>query len=798
MIRISPVQFITPDTAGAGHLIERIRQAGGPLRLRIRVSGLVQGVGFRPCVHRLSCRYGLSGFVRNTVGGVEIEVEGSGERVGDLLAALQAEAPPLGEIQRIDIATVELTGDSGFQIVDSMQSSDETALVSPDAATCGDCLREMRNPDDRRYRYPFINCTNCGPRFTIVEAVPYDRAQTTMRGFELCPACANEYADPSDRRFHAEPTACAVCGPQVTLLDFSGGALAAGDRAIEDARSRLANGHILAVKGLGGFHLACDAANEQAVMRLRQCKGRPHKSLAVMCPDLKTARAYCTISASEAKVLAGVHRPILLLKSRSVPEAGLAPVAAAVTSGSGDLGMMLPYTPLHHLLFEGIGLTCLVMTSGNRSEDPMVMDNEEAMAKLKGIADALLVHDRPVWNRCDDSVAHMDEDRLVLLRRSRGFAPLPVPLGREVRPTLAVGAMTNTVFALAAGRRVFLSQHIGDVDNLETLQFLREAVQKYRRWLGIEPAIVAHDMHPDLLTTHLAHELAEGRRRVAVQHHHAHFASALAAAGIDGEAQGLVLDGTGWGPDRTMWGGELLVGSAAHVRRAGHLRLLPLPGGDAAIKKPVRIAAAYLHALAPATAHAPLDLWRRISPEEAAVVRRMIDRGINTPSTSSAGRLFDAVAALLGVRDEVTYEGQAAIELEQLARAGDGLEGPRLRLEVAEQDGTVIIDPEPLVSGLVDALLNRCGIEHLALGFHTALAESLAAACARVCDRGGPAEVVLCGGVFQNRILSRLTAKALQALGLKPALPGRIPVNDGGIALGQVLVANAVTQRNRE
>jgi len=798
MTPVSPVQFIKPGTVATGHLIESIRQGDGPIRLRIQVSGLVQGVGFRPFVYRVCSRFGLSGLVCNTLGGVEIEADGSGEQMESLLASLQAESPPLADIHWIEISTLEPTGDSsGFRIVKSMPSSEETALVSPDVAPCDDCLSEMRNPNNRRYQYPFINCTNCGPRFTIVETVPYDRKQTTMRDFELCPECAKEYADPSDRRFHAEPIACTVCGPHVALLDFSGKKLAEGDLAMEDARSRLAKGQILAVKGLGGFHLACDATCDKAVSRLRHCKGRPHKPLAVMCPDLSRAQGYCEISASETKLLAGFPRPILLLRRRSSPGAGLAPIAPAVVSGSSDLGMMLPSTPLHHLLFEEKNLTCLVMTSGNRSDEPIVIDNETAMVKLNGIADALLVHDRPVWNRCDDSVGFLDDDKLVLLRRSRGFAPLPVPIDREVKTTLALGAMTNNVFALAAGRRVFLSQHIGDVDNLETLMSLRDSIKKFRRWLGFDFSVVAHDMHPDLLTTHLAYELAEGRHRVAVQHHHAHFASALAASGIDGEAQGLVLDGTGWGPDRTIWGGELLVGSVASIRRAGHLRVLPLPGGEAAIRKPWRLAVAYLHTLVPAAAQASLDIWRRTSPDEVSVVRRMVDRGFNTPYTSSAGRLFDAVAALLGVRKEVTYEGQAAIELEQLARAGDETQGPKLRLEVKEQSGVVIVDPEPLLTGLVDALLNKCDLASLALGFHAALADSLGKACARVRDRGGPADVVLSGGVFQNRILNRLTVRALEAFDLKPVLPGRIPINDGGLALGQVLVANAVTQENK-
>jgi len=536
---------LEPGPAASDHLEEAERHGDEQLRLCIRIFGLVQGVGFRPFVRRLAERVGVSGVVRNTVGGVEIEAEGSAKQVLTLLSTVQVKSPPIAEIQRIDSSMLEPTGESGFRIVESTQSSDETALVSSDVGTCDDCLHEMRDSNDRRYRYPFTNCTNCGPRFTIVEGVPYDRERTTMRGFDLCPACAREYGDISDRRFHAEPIACRVCGPHVTLLDLSGGTLAEGDLAVENARELLAGGKILAVKGLGGFHLACDATSEKAVSRLRQTKGRPHKPFAVMCRDLECVQGYCKVSAAEARYLGSTRRPILLIKRRSSARTRLAPIAHAVAPGLGDMGVILPYTPLHHLLFDRENLACLVMTSGNLSEEPIVVDNEEAVAKLGGIADAFLIHNRPVWNRCDDSVGFVDDDNLVLVRRSRGFSPLPVPLNREVKPTLAVGAMTNNVFALAAGRRVFLSQHIGDVDNAETIAFLRESIDKFRRWLGIDPAVIAHDLHPDLLTTHLAYELAEGRRRVAVQHHHAHFAAALAAAGVVGEAQGLVLDGTG-------------------------------------------------------------------------------------------------------------------------------------------------------------------------------------------------------------------------------------------------------------
>jgi hydrogenase maturation protein HypF len=453
---------------------------------------------------------------------------------------------------------------------------------------------------------------------------------------------------------------------------------------------------------------------------------------------------------------------------------------------------MLPYTPLHHLLFAGGGPSCLVMTSANRGEEPMVIDNDQAVRTLGDVADVMLVHDRAIWNRCDDSVGYMMGERLHLMRRSRGFVPLPVYVEQELRPTLALGAMLNHTFAIADGKRVFLSQHIGDVDNLETLAFLKESIAKFRKWLGVDPEMIAHDLHPDLPTTHLAMEMAEGRRMVGVQHHHAHFASAVAATGVEGEAQGWVLDGTGWGADGTIWGGELLVGTAVRVRRAAHLRPLPLPGGEASIRRPLRTAAAYLHAMVPASADMPLDLWNRTLPGELSVVRRMIDRDFNTPVTSSAGRLFDAVAALLGVRDEITYEGQAAIETEQIARSGRVNLYSNMQLDVVDKDEVLVLEPQPLFEAIVEGMLAGDDRADLAMSFHEGLAQSLAAASACIHEMGGPSTVVLCGGVFQNRILIELTVRALLEAGLDPVIPGRIPVNDAGLPLGQALVANAL------
>lgn len=759
--------------------------------LLLRVKGIVQGVGFRPFVHRTASDLGLRGWVRNTFEGSEIWVEGPAGAVRALVRALQERPPPMARIDAVEATETNPKGLSDFRIDPSVHEEGEAALVSPDMSVCADCLREMRDPTDRRYRYPFINCTNCGPRFAIVQQVPYDRAATTMSRFNLCDDCSREYRDPRDRRYHAQPNACARCGPTVRLLAPSGHTLADAEAAIARAREMLNDGGIVAVKGLGGFHLACDATRADVVRRLRERKPRPHRPLAVMCRDMDAVRAHCQVSEREASELASPRRPILLLPRRVPSQPGATPLAAEVAPGHEDLGVMLPYTPLHEMLLEQGAPGCLVMTSGNRTAGPIESTNEGALRMLGRIADALLVHDRDIWNRCDDSVAVVRCGTLMLMRRSRGFVPLPVVLPAATKPTLAVGAMYANVFAVAQGTHAFLSQHIGDVDNVQTAEFQRESIEKLRAWLGVRFEVVAHDLHPDLLTTHLAMELGRGAKTVAVQHHHAHFAAALTSCGYSGEAQGLVLDGTGYGLDGTIWGGELLVGGPRRVRRAGHLQALALPGGEAAIRRPLRIAVAYLHAAVPEAQAMPLDLWHRAVPGEIEVIRRMVDRRFNTPMTTSVGRLFDAVASLLGVRDEVTYEGQAAIELEQLARGGHP-HATDVRFGMIERDGKLVIDPAPVLRGLAKGLVARKSAADLAMGFHEALADAFAHASGMVRDRGGPRVVALCGGVFQNRILIEQTVAALAGRGLTALEPGSIPVNDGGLALGQVVVANAV------
>jgi len=781
------------------------------LRVSIQCKGFVQGVGFRPFVYRIANNYEVSGFVRNMSWGVEIEVQGENEQVEQFTYDLQNKLPPLAEIQSLEQKVIPVCDiETGFRIIDSVESFAEASLISPDVATCPDCRREMNDPQDRRFHYPFINCTNCGPRFTIIEEVPYDRAKTTMRNFALCSECGNEYRNPADRRFHAEPVACPVCGPKI---EFVGKAVkekskeAVGqdcptskinknkndDEDIYKTVNALKAGRIVAIKGLGGFHLACDATNEDAVIRLRARKNRPYKPLAVMIPDIETVRQYCETTEAEEKELQSYRQPILLLKKKIGLTKTKNSLAEALAPGLNEVGVMLPYTPLHHLIFSIGKFPALVMTSGNRSEEPIVIVNDDALSKLETIADDFLLHNRPIWNRCDDSVGYFREDRLVLTRRSRGFAPSPVLLSFDVPPMLAVGAQYCNVFTLADKRRAFLSQYIGDVDSLETLTFLKESIEKLERWLDIQPDIIVHDLHPDLLTTRFAQEIGRDKRLIAVQHHHAHFASALVANGISGPAIGVVFDGTGYGDDKTIWGGEFFVGDIGTVKRVGHLKPFPLPGGDAAIRKPVRTAIAILHALLP-NKKLPKTILDSVSEDEITVVRQMVDKRFNTIPTSSIGRLFDAVSSTLGVRHEVTYEGQAAIELEHLASRANSavsvIEKYDLHFSIEQAGDTLQISSTQFLSGLCDAIENNESNLELAFAFHFSLAEVTCKLVKEIAENYKLNNTVLCGGVFQNRLLTNLLASELKQHGIEPVLPGLIPVNDGGISLGQIAVAS--------
>jgi hydrogenase maturation protein HypF len=753
-------------------------------RVRIRVEGVVQGVGFRPFVHRLASELGLDGFVRNDERGVVIEVEGEGAAVAAFLARLPAEAPPLASVDVVEQEAMPVRGERGFAIVDSTATGAPDALVSPDVAVCADCLRELFDPADRRYRYPFINCTNCGPRFTIVRGVPYDRPLTTMAGFTMCAACEAEYHDPANRRFHAQPNACPDCGPRLHLRGSDPSVLVQPTRCtntegsdpfmhepLRTATEALRNGAVVAVKGIGGFHLACVAADEAAVARLRARKHREEKPFALMAADLRAAAELVTVGPVEAALLRGRDRPIVIAPRRPGVR-----VAEAVAPHTRELGVMLPYSPLHHLLLADVGEP-LVMTSGNVSDEPIAYRDDEALERLAGIADVFLLHDRPIQTRTDDSVLRVARGRPLPLRRSRGAVPsvLALPVAAE-RDVLACGAELKSTFCVARGRRAWLSHHIGDLKNAETLASFEEGVAHFERLFAVAPVVVAHDLHPDYLSTTYA--LArEGVEHVAVQHHHAHLAACLAEHGETGPAVGAIFDGAGLGTDGTVWGGEILVGDLHGFERCGHLWPVPLPGGDAAAREPWRMACAWRMA-----AGGDARPLRGIDPDRWRAVARLAETGVAAPPTTSVGRLFDAVAALCGIRLEVSYEGQAAMELEA---ACEGSEHGAYPLESVYG----VLDARETILAVDRDVSRGVGVGVIATRFHHALADATADDCARLAADRGLDLVVLSGGAFQNRRLLERTADGLARVGLRVLVPERLPPNDGGISFGQAAVA---------
>ncbi len=793
-------------------------ETGSPVRTAVRVEGIVQGVGFRPFVYALATRLALAGLVGNDVDGVFAEVEGSAAAITEFLRALERDAPPLARVERVTATRMPPTGAAAFEIVASEPTGRRRTLIAADTATCPDCLRELADPSDRRFRYPFINCTNCGPRFTIVRDVPYDRPLTTMAGFEMCEQCAAEYHDPANRRFHAQPTCCPACGPRLTLLDQSGKPLPEITAELAAAAAMLRQGRIVAVKGLGGYHLAVDAANEQAVAALRARKHREDKPFAIMTADLATARRLCQVDDAAASLLESHARPIVLL-----PRLQEADVAASVAPGNRQLGIMLPYTPLHHVLLEAVGRP-LVLTSGNVSDEPIAYRDGDALGRLAGIADAFLTHDRAIHIRTDDSVARAVGGHPMLIRRSRGYVPEPVRVnGGFPRPVLACGAELKNTFCLAKGRHAFVSHHIGDLENAETLRSFTEGIGHFTRLFDVTPEVVAYDLHPEYLSTKYALDL-EGVDLVGVQHHHAHIASCLADNGFDDPVIGVAFDGTGYGTDGTIWGGEFLIADLAKFLRVGHLAQVPMPGGAAAIRQPWRMAAAYLDELSsaglaiPATSTAglaipatPADAPGPVRVGEHAagldvtalpVARRnaarwdpivsMARRRFNAPLTSSAGRLFDAVAAIVGVRDEITYEGQAAIELEQLADPGEA-RTYRAGIETApiEAGEPFLVRGTDLVAAAVDDLALGVSAELIAARFHNGVAALIEDGCVLLREQHALNTVALSGGVFQNLLLLSRTVTRLESAGFRVLLHSRVPCNDGGISLGQATVAAA-------
>ena len=782
-------------------------------RLRLSIRGLVQGVGFRPHVYVLATDLLLSGVVANTPDGVEIEVEGPSGAVEEFARRVVRDAPALAVVEGLTRRQLPPIGGTGFRIDASHAGSGDVrgrTFASPDVATCGDCLRELTDPADRRYRHPFISCTNCGPRLTIITGLPYDRPRTTMAGFAMCSACTSEYGDPVDRRFHAQTIACPDCGPSLELV-VTGSPAAVGESALSAARRLLAAGGIVAVKGLGGYHLACDASNESAVAELRRRKRRGDRPFAVMARDLSTATALAVVSEAEEALLTGPQRPIVLLRRRrwgagtdsSVVTHPL--ITAGVAPGCLDVGLFLPYTPLHVLLLgldgDVPGPSALVMTSGNLGGEPIVTDDDDALTRLAPMVDGWLRHDRPIHVACDDSVVRVVDGQELAIRRSRGYAPMPTALPFDVPPTLAVGADLKNTFCLAEGRYAWLSQHIGDMDDLATLDTFDRAETQLEELTNVRPERLAADLHPRYRSTGWARGHAARRPVTAVQHHHAHIAAVLGEHGHDGRQPvlGIAFDGTGYGPDGAVWGGEVLLADYAGFRRYAHLGYVPLAGGDATVERPYRMACAHL-AAAGVEWTPDLPPVAACPDAELVVLRRQLDTGFGCVPTSSIGRLFDAVSALAGVRQVVAYEAQAAIELEGAARStldpeGAGTAGPdadggyRLPLSRARSDEPWVADAAPLVRGVVADVRDGIPAALVGVRFHLALVELIREVADRARAELGRLTVVLGGGVFQNALLLGGAVRALRTDGHTVLRPRRLPPNDGGLALGQLLVA---------
>ena len=729
-------------------------------RRQIRIRGVVQGVGFRPFVHNLARRLGLAGYVLNSSAGVVAEVEGAPAALDSFVESLRTEAPPLARIEEMFVAEIDPLGERDFAIRESQAREGEFVLVSPDVATCPDCYRDFTDLANRRYGYAFTNCTNCGPRYTIIRDIPYDRPNTTMAAFRMCAACQAEYDDPGNRRFHAQPNACAECGPQLSA-------------PISEARRRLREGEIVAIRGLGGFHLACDARNDGAVRLLRERKRRSDKPFALMARDVAAVEAFCAVSDDDRQALASARRPIVIL-----PRLADSGISAAVAPGNNTIGVMLPYTPLHHLLFSGAPYDALVMTSGNLSEEPIVTSNEEALDRLRPLADWFLLHNRDIYMRADDSVVRTFEGVERVLRRSRGFVPRAIDLGMEVAEILACGGELKNTFCLSKGRYAVLSQHIGDMENYETLVFFEETLANLKKLFRVEPRAVAHDLHPGYLSTQYALRVPD-LEKIGVQHHHAHIASCMAENGLRGKVIGVALDGTGYGTDGQIWGGEFLVADYGGFERRAHLRYVPLAGGDAAVRQPWR----------PALAEFPeLAIWRDVPESQRKLVRGMIAQRVNTIDTSSCGRLFDAVAAIIGVRQQINFEGQAAIELETIAADGVA-DGYPFALEGDS------VDFRPAIERIVAEVRAGTPAPMIAARFHNTMAEAIMEVCRRLRAQEKLNRVCLGGGTFQNMKLLARALAGLRRLDFEVFIHAQVPPNDGGIALGQAVIATEILRR---
>ncbi len=749
--------------------------------MRLEVEGIVQGVGFRPFVYRLAREYGIKGEVANTSSGVTILLEGDEEDIESFERGLGEKTPPLARITKVSAYPEKVKGRNVFSILQSLGQDEKSTLISPDVSVCDDCLDELFDPSDRRYHYPFINCTNCGPRYTIIDDIPYDRPHTSMKSFRMCPACQAEYDDPGNRRFHAQPNACAQCGPRVTLLDNARKKIETKDPVRKVARL-LRQGHIVAVKGIGGFHLAADAENDQAVLRLRKRKHREEKPLALMSNAISDIRRYAVVEEGDESLLTSYQRPIVLLRKKQ-PQ----PLSEAVAPRNNCFGAMLSYTPLHYLLLY-FGFTALVMTSGNMSEEPIAIDNDDAFLRLAGIADYFLIHDRDIYLRSDDSIVRRSAGVTRFIRRSRGYVPTPIFLKRDMPRILACGAELKNTVCLTRENEAFLSQHMGDLENMEAYDFFCSTIEHMKRILNIEPEILAHDCHPDYLSTRYAME-QQGIEKVQVQHHHAHIVSCMAENHLDGPVIGLSFDGTGYGSDGALWGGEVLLADNQRFTRKAHLNYVPMPGGASAIKEPWRMAVSYLiDAFGDAFRGLDLPLLTQIEDLKIGVMVEMISKRVNAPNTSSLGRLFDGVAALVGIRNRVHYEGQAAMELEMIAEKG---RGKPYDYEWTPGDVRKILTG-PIISDVVHDMEAGVSPSRISGRFHLTLVRLFRELCEDIRVETGLNRVALSGGVFQNRLLLAGLIHALTKSGFQVFSHQLVPTNDGGISLGQAVVAAAV------
>ncbi len=774
-------------------------------RKRFEVRGIVQGVGFRPFIYNLAQSLDLAGYVLNDSAGVIIEVQGSEDSLAHFQIRLGCDLPPLAQIDGLIIVDVPLGAEHDFTIRHSEVAEGEFVLVSPDVASCDDCWADSTSEDNRRWGYPFTNCTNCGPRYTIIRDVPYDRATTTMAGFTMCAECQAEYDDPRNRRFHAQPNACARCGPGLALVEHRDAALdpalvfSSGDQSREilaQVRGLLRDGKIVAIKGLGGFLLCCDAENDSAVRRLRKRKRRSDKPFALMAREVESVRAFCAVSADDLVALNSAARPIVVMERLPVTR-----ISAAVAPGNDSVGVMLPYTPLHALLFgDSYGaeakwpeFSALVMTSGNISEEPIVISNDEAWQRLGAVADWFLFHNRDIYMRVDDSVVRAFAGRTRLLRRSRGYVPRPIDLGFPMQEILACGAQLKNTFCLTKDRYALLSQHIGDLENYETMQFFEETLANLQKLFRVHPTIIAHDLHPHYMSTRFALDQPQ-TVKIGVQHHHAHIASCMAENGIRDKVIGVAFDGTGYGTDGQIWGGEFLVADFAGFERRAHLRYVSLAGGDTAVRQPWRSALSYLReTFGDRPLPADLPLWSGVPAKHIELVQAMLAQKINTVNTSSAGRLFDAVASLLGLRHAVNFEGQAAIELEMAARR-HGDDEQTYPFEISSSDAWEI-DLRPMIESIVRESSAGIAAGIIAARFHNTLAAVILEVCFRLRREEKLDRVCLSGGAFQNVFLLQRTVSALTREGFKMFLHSAAPANDGGISLGQAVIANAVARQ---